>query len=231
MSRPSSAANRKIVQESPEHERSFSEHDQSQESPEEPWKALSAIIRDTGPTLSVDEELEDLSAAEAAVVAKDQEREAVIDQMRDDLRQLSRQLQQASTEAQRPASHPSSAEHEAQVRSLEQEQYTTMKQLNEEQGLAAKKEVELSKWRAMRDDVDKIQVGEKLDDGWANGKIIRLKLLSEAGFSLVPSKDGSHSNKIMIRNDAKEDVHSVPIDKSRSKVYNANLIWSLASDS
>ncbi|WVQ94270.1 hypothetical protein IAU59_001349 [Kwoniella sp. CBS 9459] len=210
-------------------ERSFSEYDQSHESSEEPWKALSTIIRDTGPTLSVDEELENLAAAEAAVNAKDQEREAVIDQMRDDLRQLSRQLQQASTAAQRPASHPSSADHEAQVRSLEQQQYSTVKQLNEEQGLVGKKEVELGKWRAMKDDVDKIRVGDQ-DDGWANGKVIRLKLLSEAGFSLVPSKDSSHASKVMIRNDAKEDVHSVPIDKSRSKVYSANLIWSLASD-
>ncbi|OCF34766.1 kinetochore protein Spc24 [Kwoniella heveanensis BCC8398] len=155
-----------------EHEQEHEhEQDESQSSSEEPWKALSTIIRDTGPTLSADEELENLAAAEAAVNAKDQERAAVIDQMQEDLRQLSRQLQQASTAAQRPASHPSSTEHEAQVRSLEQQQYSTVKQLNEEQGAVAKKEVELSKWRSMKDDVDKIQVEDRKDDGWANGKM------------------------------------------------------------
>jgi hypothetical protein len=87
---------------------------------------------------------------------------------------------------------------------------------------------------------------------------IRLKLLSEAGFSLLPSGDTSLTSKVLIRksslltvddlhlhgqngvlllnencllgNDAKSDVHTVPIDKSRSKVYNANLMWGLVSD-
>ncbi|WWD22760.1 hypothetical protein CI109_107253 [Kwoniella shandongensis] len=208
-------------------EMSFSEHNQSQELSEDQWRALAKIVRDVGPNLSPDDELGDLAAAEAAVNAKDAERTEVVDKLRDELRQLSRQHAQATAAAQRPSSHPSAAEHDAQVRSLEQQQYATGKQLNEEQAAVAKKEVELGRWKSEKDEVGKIEVGE---GGWADGKIIRLKLFSEAGFSLVPPKDESSTAKILIRNDTKEDVHAVPIDNSRSKVYTANLIWSLASE-
>ncbi|WRT63336.1 uncharacterized protein IL334_000241 [Kwoniella shivajii] len=208
-------------------ERSFSEHNESQEFSEDQWKALAKIIRDVGPNLSPDEELGDLAAAEAAVNAKDSERTVVVDTAREALRSLSRQHAQASTAAQRPPSHPSATEHDAQVRTLEQQQYATGKQLNEEQAAVAKKEVELGRWKNEKEEVDKLQIGE---EDWANGKIIRLKLLSEAGFSLVPPKDNAGSTKVLIRNDAKDDVHSVPIDNSRSKAYTANLIWSLASE-
>lgn len=78
---------------------------------------------------------------------------------------------------------------------------------------------------------------------------IRLKLFTEAGFTLIPGKDNSTS-KVLIResgsfepsvtgytadawpigNDAKSDLHTVSLDKSRSKAYNANVIWGLASE-
>nr|KIR48554.1 kinetochore protein Spc24, fungi type [Cryptococcus bacillisporus CA1280] len=206
---------------------SFSEQNVSQEMSEEGWRALAKIVRDVNPNLSPDEELGDLAAAEAAVNAKDAERTEIVDKLRDELRQLSRQHSQAAAAAQRPASHPSPAEHEANVRSLEQQQFSIAKQLNEEQAAVAKKEVELGKWKTAKEDIEKVEVGEGV---WADGKVIRLKLFSEAGFSLVSPKDSSNVTKVLIRNDAKEDVHSVVVDNSRSKVYTANLIWSLASD-
>ncbi|AFR92556.1 kinetochore protein Spc24 [Cryptococcus neoformans] len=206
---------------------SFNEQNVSQEMSEEGWRALAKIVRDVNPNLSPDEELGDLAAAEAAVNAKDAERTEIVDKLRDELRQLSRQHSQAATAAQRPTSHPSPAEHEANVRSLEQQQFSIAKQLNEEQAAVAKKEVELGKWKSAKEEIEKIEIGE---GDWADGKVVRLKLFSEAGFSLVSSKDGSNVTKVLIRNDAKEDVHSVVVDNSRSKVYTANLIWSLASD-
>ncbi|OXB39790.1 hypothetical protein LQV05_000401 [Cryptococcus neoformans] len=206
---------------------SFNEQNVSQEMSEEGWRALAKIVRDVNPNLSPDEELGDLAAAEAAVNAKDAERTEIVDKLRDELRQLSRQHSQAAAAAQRPTSHPSPAEHEANVRSLEQQQFSIAKQLNEEQAAVAKKDVELGKWKSAKEEIKKIEIGE---GDWADGKVVRLKLFSEAGFSLVSSKDGSNVTKVLIRNDAKEDVHSVVVDNSRSKVYTANLIWSLASD-
>jgi hypothetical protein len=44
------------------------------------------IIRDVGPTMSVDDELGDLAAAEAAVNAKDAERGQIVDTIREELR-------------------------------------------------------------------------------------------------------------------------------------------------
>ncbi|WVQ72350.1 hypothetical protein IAR50_001901 [Cryptococcus sp. DSM 104548] len=209
----------------------YSQQDTSdlRDTSEEGWSALAKIVRDVGPNLSPDEELGDLAAAEAAVNAKDAERNEILDKIRDDLRQLSRQLNQAASAAQRPPSHPSPAEHDAQVRSLEQQQYSTGKQLNDEQAAVAKKEVELGKWKLAKEEIGKVEVGEDAES-WADGKVIRLKLFSEAGFSLVPPREGSPSSKILIRNDAKDDVHSVIVDNSRSKVYTANLIWNLASE-
>ncbi|WVQ64425.1 uncharacterized protein L199_002591 [Kwoniella botswanensis] len=204
-----------------------------QEFSDEPWKSLAKIIRDVGPTLSPDEELGSLAAAEAAVIAKDTERNAVVDETRNELRQSSRQLAQASAAAQRPSSHPTAMEHEEQVRQLEQKQYSVGKQLNEEQSVVSKKEAELGKLKLEKQEVEKINIGEDDEDGqsdWMDGKIIRLKILSESGFSLVPSKDNKTASKILIRNDLKDDIHTVPIDNSRSKTNTANLIWSLASE-
>ena len=71
---------------------------------------------------------------------------------------------------------------------------------------------------------------------------LRLKLLADAGFTLIPAQDGKAGSKILIResahpviplisgNDIKEDVHTVLIDKNKSRVHQANLLWSLASD-
>ncbi|WWC85451.1 uncharacterized protein L201_000314 [Kwoniella dendrophila CBS 6074] len=214
-------------------ERTFNEHNESQDLSESIWRSIAQIVREVGPTLSPDDELGDLAAAEEAVIAKDQERAAIQDKIQEELRQLSRQLTQATTAAQRPPSHPSALEHESQVRSLEQQQYTIGKQLNEEQSSISKKEIELSKLKLEKEEIDKYQVdqdGNSNDDDWINGKVIRLKMLSDAGFKLVTPKDNKGPNKILIRNDKKNDVHSVSIDNTRSKVYTANLIWSLASE-
>jgi kinetochore protein Spc24 len=49
---------------------------------------------------------------------------------------------------------------------LEQEHYSTGKQLNEEQSAVAKKEVDLGRWKADREEVGKVVVG---NDDWADG--------------------------------------------------------------
>jgi hypothetical protein len=73
---------------------------------------------------------------------------------------------------------------------------------------------------------------------------LRLKLLADAGFTFVPPKDDKTGAKVLIRawsvstiqtlltpgNDIKEDVHTVSVDKNKSRVHQANLMWSLASD-
>ncbi|EIW73247.1 hypothetical protein TREMEDRAFT_25795 [Tremella mesenterica DSM 1558] len=199
----------------------------SQDVSDEQWQQLANVVRDVGPMLNPDVELGDIAAAEAAVRVKDNEQAQVVDQLRTDLKALSRQYNAAQQAAQRPSSAPSAAEHDAQVRTLEQQQYATVKQLNEEQASVAKKETELSKWKAEKETVGNIKIGE---DDWVDGKIIRLKLFSDAGFSLLPSKENGGASKVLIRNDVKSDVHSVSIDKNRSRVFNANMIWSLASE-
>lgn len=82
--------------------------------------------------------------------------------------ELSRQHSQAAAAAQRPPSHPSPAEHEANVRSLEQQQFSIAKQLNEEQAAVAKKEVELGKWKTAKEDIEKVEIG---GGDWADGKV------------------------------------------------------------
>ncbi|WVO16048.1 hypothetical protein L204_103713 [Cryptococcus depauperatus] len=202
------------------------EQSESQDISEEGWKTLAKIVRDVGPSLVCDEELKDLAAAEIAVNVKDAERAERVDKLRDELRQLTKQYGQAASAAQRPPSHPSPAEHDAQVHLLEQQQYSAGKQLNEEQTVLSKKEVELGGWKAAKEEVAKVEAYSSTAD-WSR---IRLKLFMEAGISFVPPKDSTSASKVLIRNDAKEDVHSVVIDSSRSKSYTANLIWSLASD-
>lgn len=85
-----------------------------------------------------------------------------------DLSVLTRQHSQAAAAAQRPAGIPSAAEHDAQVRQLEQTQYSVSKQLNEEQSAMGKKEVELGRWKGEKDEVGKWQVG---DEEWSDGKM------------------------------------------------------------
>ena len=148
--------------------------------------AVRKIIRDVGPTLSLDDELGDIAAAEAAVNMKDAERAEVVDALRDELRRtckilitilnhcadhdtvLTRQHNSAANAAQRPNSHPTPSEHDAQVRSLEQRQYAVGKQLNEEQAVVSKKEIEVGKWKGEKEDVGRPEIG---DDGWVDGKM------------------------------------------------------------
>ena len=167
------------------------------------WSIFRKIIRDAGPTLSPDDELGDIAAAEAAVNSKDAERAEVVDTLRDELRRMSaivldcrvlvalifylddidanlpaeltRQHHSAAVAAQRPFSHPTPTEHDSQVRSLEQQQYAVGKQLNEEQATVAKKEVELGRWKGEREEVRRKEVGE---DGWVDGKMWVLDLIS-----------------------------------------------------
>lgn len=81
---------------------------------------------------------------------------------------LTRQHNLAANAAQRPTSHPTPEEHDSQVRTLEQQQYSVGKQLNEEQAGVAKREVELGRWKAEKEEVGKKEIGE---DGWADGKM------------------------------------------------------------
>lgn len=208
-------------------DRSYSSVNASQSALERQWRDLANVVRDVEPTLKPNDELEDMEAAEKAVQAKDTERAEVVDKLRDELRALTKQFNAAQQAAQRPPSAPSASEHDAQVRSLEQQQYSIGKQLNEEQAAVGKKEAELGRWRAEKEAVSSVRVGE---DDWVDGRLIRLKLLSEAGFSLLPPKEDNASAKVLIRNDVKEDIHTVTIDRSRSKAYYANMIWGLASD-
>jgi hypothetical protein len=72
---------------------------------------------------------------------------------------------------------------------------------------------------------------------------IRIQLFKDAGFTLIPGKENSAA-KVLIRkfapkesgtetnvsgDEAKSDVHTVQLEKSRSKAWNANMIWGLAS--
>ncbi|KAL7420243.1 hypothetical protein Q5752_005212 [Cryptotrichosporon argae] len=202
-------------------EPSFDESNQSHAEPE--WSNLTEILREVGPNLSPDEELGDLAAAEAAVNKKDTERAEVVDRLRDELRLLTKQRDAAAAAATRPANQPSELEHEAQVRRLEAEQYAAGKSLNEEQVAIGKKESELGRWRAERDEVSVMQV----EGDWADAGIIRLKMFAEAGFTPLPSRDGS--TRILARNDGKPDVHTVTVDK-RQRVYYANMLWNMVSE-
>ncbi|KAK4686487.1 hypothetical protein P7C73_g3639, partial [Tremellales sp. Uapishka_1] len=211
--------------------RKFDESEQSQEFQEDSWQALARIVRDVGPNLLAHDEMQDLHAAETAVDEKDDERREQLDQIQAELKALSRQLKMASLAAQRPVSHPTPAEHDAHVRALEAQHYGIGKQLNETQTALAKKEVELNEWRLQKEEVGRWQVGdEEKPAQYVDGQIIRLKLFADAGFSLIPPKDAQSVPKVLIRNDAKNDVHTVPIENARSKVHYANLIWSLASE-
>ncbi len=59
-------------------------------------------------------------------------------------------------------------EHDKQVRQLEQQQYSIGKQLNEEQAIIAKREAELSKLRAQKEELSKIEIG---GGEWVDGKM------------------------------------------------------------
>ncbi|KAK1921330.1 hypothetical protein DB88DRAFT_98009 [Papiliotrema laurentii] len=219
----------------------YLEADRTVEVSEEQWRAMTKILQDVRPTLLPDEELGDLAAAEAAVQEKIVERNVIIDQLQEDLRQLTRQHAQAVQAAQRPPTHPSLQEHDAQVRTLESKQHHLGKALNEEQVGMTKREGELQRAKGEKEEVEAEEVG---DDDWVDGKALRLKLLADAGFTFVPPKDDKTGAKVLIRawsvptiqtlltpgNDVKEDVHTVSVDKNKSRVHQANLMWSLASD-
>lgn len=56
-------------------------------------------------------------------------------------------------------------------------------------------------------------------------------MMKELGFSLVPSRsENAGPDSLLIRNDAKNDIHSIAIDQSKNKFYNTNLFWNLASE-
>ena len=142
----------------------------------------SKIIQDVGPTLLPDEEISDLAAAEGAVNEKVMERNAMVDKLGDELRrgycqrtstlawlmaELTRQLNAAATASARPSTHPTPGEHDAQVRTLESQQFSLGKSLNEEQASMTKKEAELAKVRVDREEIGQVEIGE---DEWVNGK-------------------------------------------------------------
>ena len=83
-------------------------------------------------------------------------------------------------------------QHKTEVEHIEQLYTQTAKQLKEEEAAVAKKELELSRWKAEREEVAKMTVGD--EDGWADGKVyVHVRLdCSEAytpvfrtGFSLT----------------------------------------------
>jgi hypothetical protein len=73
---------------------------------------------------------------------------------------------QAAASARRPPSVPTLEEHEAAVHSLEQQQVSAGKQVNEEQVRVAKKEVDLGQWRAKKEEVGGLTVGEGEEEGF-----------------------------------------------------------------
>jgi hypothetical protein len=87
---------------------------------------------------------------------------------------------------------------------------------------------------------------------------IRLKLFTDAGFTLIPGQ-GNSASKVLIRksltyslplrlyrmiivfytwdatltligDEAKSDIHTLSLDNARSKTHNANFIWGLAGE-
>ena len=73
---------------------------------------------------------------------------------------LTKEYHSAESAAQRPSSHLSASEHDATMRQLEHQQYSLGKQLNEEQNVVAKKEIELGKLKSEREDLGRVEVGE-----------------------------------------------------------------------
>jgi kinetochore protein Spc24 len=155
------------------------------------------LVRDVGPTLNPDEELGDLMMAERAVHAKQAEREEIIVALEEEVKStlltffllclvipghhtyninditiadstaLERDIVQAKSKAQRPSTVPSQAEHDAHVQRLADQQVAVGKQLNEEQTLLGKKEIELGEWKAERENIEKVDVGAS---EWVDGR-------------------------------------------------------------
>jgi kinetochore protein Spc24 len=73
---------------------------------------------------------------------------------------LSQTLEQARAAAQRPASHPSSAQHEATITALEDEQLATAKSVNEETLAVARKEAELKRLKDELAELEAWDVGK-----------------------------------------------------------------------
>ncbi|KAI9634310.1 uncharacterized protein MKK02DRAFT_38986 [Dioszegia hungarica] len=193
---------------------------------EDVWGELRRVLVDVGTTLSAEDELDNLAAAEAAVIARDTERASIVSKLEAEYRQLQKQHSAAASSALRPSTVPSPSEHNDQMRHLEGQHYSTVKALTEEQATLGKKEVELGRCKSEREEVGGWKVGE--EEGYESD-VLRLKLLNDIGFRLLPRTDNAPV-KVLIRNDAKEDVHTTTLDKTRSKAQWANLVWNLASE-
>jgi kinetochore protein Spc24 len=148
------------------------------------------IVRDVGSALNPTKELEDLAAAEAAVNDRDVVRAEVTQQYQDqlegqsfmveaiaclfpgihtDMIGLTRQLSAQRQKSRRPHAHPTPEEHDKQLNTLYEQAQTSQKQVEAEQTAVARKEADLKKWRAEKELVDLIEVGDK--DGVTNSEV------------------------------------------------------------
>jgi hypothetical protein len=130
---------------------------------------------------------------------------------------LMKDLKKAKLDALRPQNQPTQEAHLAEVERLEREHSQSGKQLVEAEGSVTKKQSELSRWRVEKEEVGKLEVGD--EGAWADGKVyvplftisswwsflemilmdsIRLKLFTDAGFTLIPGK-GNSGSKVLIR--------------------------------
>jgi hypothetical protein len=123
-------------------------------------------------------------------------------------------LKKAKLDALRPQNQPTQEAHLAEVERLEREHSQSGRQLVEAEGSVTKKQSELSRWRVEKEEVGKLEVGD--EGAWADGKVyvpiyrrgrvlemvlidrIRLKLFTDAGFTLIPGK-GNSGSKVLIR--------------------------------
>jgi len=127
---------------------------------------------------------------------------------------LMKDLKKAKLDALRPQNQPTQEAHLAEVERLEREHSQSGRQLVEAEGSVSKKQSELSRWRVEKEEVGKLEVGD--EGAWADGKVyvdiylrgrvlemvlmnrIRLKLFTDAGFTLIPGK-GNSGSKVLIR--------------------------------
>ncbi|ORX41296.1 hypothetical protein BD324DRAFT_614014 [Kockovaella imperatae] len=207
-------------------DRSYAESNRSAYLQENQWTAYIEPIKDTVNMLNPDEELQDLEAAESAFGKIEEEREAMLQRLENEVNELAKQYEAAAQDAVRPKTLPPVEEHLAQVRDLERQQVSLGKSINEEQAKVVGKETELRDLKTRKDQIVNVDVGAEMAP---DSKAARLKLLSDMGFTYIPGQ-GSSSSKILIRNEAKLDVHTVALDNKRAKAYYANVIWSMLGD-
>jgi hypothetical protein len=72
-------------------------------------------------------------------------------------------------DAQRPPNQPTSEAHKTEVEQIERQSSQITKQLKEEQMQITNREAELNKWRAEKEEVGKLEVGDEGE--WADGKV------------------------------------------------------------